>query len=209
VGKTVAVGMSGGVDSAVAAYLLLRAGHRVHGVTSINYQASRCCDSRSILQAKAAAAQVLVPAKVMELLATKITTNVRELEGALNRLVAHANLFGRPITIDSAHEVLHDVLRRPDKVRRHEFDKLVLHVLYEVQPSVDLPAPALHNEHREVRVRLLDAVVEPAPQDGRVVREVDHELLLLLALREALTRWALCTVFSLLVFFSLNDLLFL
>lgn len=69
----------------------------------------------SILQAKAAAAQVLVPAKVMELLATKITTNVRELEGALNRLVAHANLFGRPITIDSAHEVLHDVLRAHEK----------------------------------------------------------------------------------------------
>ena len=69
----------------------------------------------SILQAKAAAAQVLVPAKVMELLATKITSNVRELEGALNRLVAHANLFGRPITVDSAHEVLHDVLRAHEK----------------------------------------------------------------------------------------------
>ncbi|MFL5332861.1 MAG: chromosomal replication initiator protein DnaA [Geminicoccaceae bacterium] len=69
----------------------------------------------SILQAKAAAAHVDVPGKVMELLATKITTNVRELEGALNRLVAHANLFGRPITIDSAHEVLHDVLRAHEK----------------------------------------------------------------------------------------------
>ncbi|MCB4820914.1 chromosomal replication initiator protein DnaA [Roseicella aerolata] len=69
----------------------------------------------SILQAKAAAAQVLVPPKVMELLATKITSNVRELEGALNRLVAHANLFGRPITVDSAHEVLHDVLRAHEK----------------------------------------------------------------------------------------------
>jgi chromosomal replication initiator protein len=69
----------------------------------------------SILQAKAAAAQVLVPPKVLELLANKITANVRELEGALNRLVAHANLFGRPITIDGAHEVLHDVLRAHEK----------------------------------------------------------------------------------------------
>ncbi|MBL6458099.1 chromosomal replication initiator protein DnaA [Belnapia sp. T6] len=69
----------------------------------------------SILQAKAAAAQVAVPPKVLELLANKITANVRELEGALNRLVAHANLFGRPITIDSAHEVLHDVLRAHEK----------------------------------------------------------------------------------------------
>ena len=47
----------------------------------------------------------------MEFLAHKITTNVRELEGALNRLVAHANLFGRPITLESAQEVLHDVLQ--------------------------------------------------------------------------------------------------
>ena len=69
----------------------------------------------SILETKAAAAQVAVPAKVLELLAHKITTNVRELEGALNRLIAHANLFGRPVTLESVHDVLHDVLRAHDK----------------------------------------------------------------------------------------------
>jgi chromosomal replication initiator protein len=69
----------------------------------------------SILQAKAAAARVEVPAKVLELLASRITANVRELEGALNRLVAHAGLFGRSVTIDSAHEVLHDVLRAHER----------------------------------------------------------------------------------------------
>jgi chromosomal replication initiator protein len=69
----------------------------------------------SILQAKAAAARVEVPAKVLELLASRITANVRELEGALNRLVAHAGLFGRPVTIDSAQEVLHDVLRAHER----------------------------------------------------------------------------------------------
>jgi len=69
----------------------------------------------SILQAKATAAKVEVPGKVLELLAHKITTNVRELEGALNRLVAHANLFGRPVTIETAQEVLHDLLRAHEK----------------------------------------------------------------------------------------------
>jgi chromosomal replication initiator protein len=69
----------------------------------------------SILQAKAAAAQVAVPPRVLELLAHKIATNIRELEGALNRLLAHANLFGRPVTVDSAHEVLHDLLRAHEK----------------------------------------------------------------------------------------------
>ena len=69
----------------------------------------------SILEAKAARAKVEVPAKVMEFLAHKITSNVRELEGALNRLVAHANLFDRQVTLETAHEVLHDVLRAFDR----------------------------------------------------------------------------------------------
>ncbi len=69
----------------------------------------------SILEAKAAGAGVAVPTKVMEFLAHKITSNVRELEGALNRLIAHANLFGRPVTLDATHEVLHDVLKAHDR----------------------------------------------------------------------------------------------
>ncbi len=69
----------------------------------------------SILQAKAQGAEVDVPPRVLEFLAHKITSNVRELEGALNRLIAHANLFGRPITLESAQEVLHDILRAHDR----------------------------------------------------------------------------------------------
>jgi chromosomal replication initiator protein len=69
----------------------------------------------SILEAKAARAEVDVPAKVMEFLAHRITSNVRELEGALNRLVAHSNLFGRPVTLESTHEVLHDILKAHDR----------------------------------------------------------------------------------------------
>jgi chromosomal replication initiator protein len=69
----------------------------------------------SILEAKATRAQCAVPGRVMEFLAHKITTNVRELEGALNRLIAHANLFNRPVTMETATEVLHDVLRAHDK----------------------------------------------------------------------------------------------
>ena len=69
----------------------------------------------SILEAKATRAKFDVPGKVMEFLAHKITTNVRELEGALNRLIAHAKLFNRPVTMDTATEVLHDLLRAHDK----------------------------------------------------------------------------------------------
>ncbi len=69
----------------------------------------------SILEAKAAGADVDVPSKVLEFLAHKITTNVRELEGALNRLIAHANLFSRKITLETTQEVLHDILKAHDR----------------------------------------------------------------------------------------------
>ena len=68
-----------------------------------------------ILQAKAERAGVAVPLKVLEFLAHKITQNIRELEGALNRITAHATLIGRPITIDSSQEVLHDLIRANDR----------------------------------------------------------------------------------------------
>jgi chromosomal replication initiator protein len=69
----------------------------------------------SILEAKGAAAAVSVAPKVLEFLAHRITSNVRELEGALNRLIAHANLFGREITLETTQEVLHDILRAHDR----------------------------------------------------------------------------------------------
>jgi len=69
-----------------------------------------------ILQAKAElSVGSKLPNKVLEFLAHKITSNVRELEGALNRVVAHATLVGRPIGLDSAQEVLHDLLRAHDR----------------------------------------------------------------------------------------------
>ncbi len=80
----------------------------------------------SILEAKAQRAGVDVAPKVLEFLARKITSNNRELEGALNRLVAHANLFNRPLTLETAHEVLHDVLKAHDrKISIQEIQKRV------------------------------------------------------------------------------------
>jgi chromosomal replication initiator protein len=66
-----------------------------------------------ILQAKARmiAADVTIPPVVLEFLARRITSNVRELEGALNRIVAQATLVGRAITLEMAQEILQDLLR--------------------------------------------------------------------------------------------------
>ncbi|MCB9946957.1 MAG: chromosomal replication initiator protein DnaA [Rhodospirillaceae bacterium] len=68
-----------------------------------------------ILQAKAEQQAVDIPAKVLEFLAHRISSNVRELEGSLNRLVAHAELVGRPINLDTAQDVLRDLIRANDR----------------------------------------------------------------------------------------------
>ena len=68
-----------------------------------------------ILQSKVDKTGVHVPVKVLEFLAHKITSNVRELEGAMNRITAHATLVGRDITLETTQEVLHDLLRAYDR----------------------------------------------------------------------------------------------
>jgi len=68
-----------------------------------------------ILQSKAEQRDAEIPPKVLEFLAHKITSNVRELEGALTRITAHAQLIGRSITLESAQDVLHDLIRANDR----------------------------------------------------------------------------------------------
>jgi len=75
----------------------------------------------NILHAKVAGMAVAmpgaatVPAEVIEFLARKITANVRELEGALNRVVASAGLFGQPVSLEFTRETLADLLRAHEK----------------------------------------------------------------------------------------------
>ena len=69
----------------------------------------------AILEAKAENMTLEAPRKVLEFLAHKITSNVRELEGALNRVAAHTQLVGRELTLETTQEVLHDLLRANDR----------------------------------------------------------------------------------------------
>jgi chromosomal replication initiator protein len=65
------------------------------------------------LRKKVAAERLVVPASVMEFIADRITTNIRELEGALIRVSAFANLNRQPVDVALAEVVLRDLL--PDQ----------------------------------------------------------------------------------------------
>ena len=68
-----------------------------------------------ILQSKAEQWNAIVPKNVIEFLAEKITTNVRELEGALKRLIANAEFLKTPITLATTQMILKDVLNCCEK----------------------------------------------------------------------------------------------
>ncbi len=69
----------------------------------------------AILRAKAEEAAVSITSDVIEFIARKVVSNIRELEGALNRIVAYASMGGMPITIELAQAVLSNVLYNPKK----------------------------------------------------------------------------------------------
>ncbi len=70
----------------------------------------------AILRSKTRIAEVELPDEVAELIASQITSNVREMEGALTRLTAHMSLTGEPITLEVARRVLRDMLRGHEHV---------------------------------------------------------------------------------------------
>ncbi len=65
----------------------------------------------AILRKKAEEAQDAVPDSVTNFIAQQITSNIRELEGSLNRVVAYCHLFNKPLSADVAREVLKDLVR--------------------------------------------------------------------------------------------------
>lgn len=69
----------------------------------------------AILKKKSEKETIALPDDVYYFLAEKIKSNIRELEGALIRVVAYAKLIGRDISVDMVKEVLKDMIREGEK----------------------------------------------------------------------------------------------
>ena len=73
-----------------------------------NYE-TRC----AILKKKADASGITIPDEVIDLVSKNISTNIRDLESALNTLTAYARLVGKPVTLEIAQQRLKDVFASP------------------------------------------------------------------------------------------------
>ena len=72
--------------------------------------------SVAILMSKASAENIELPEEVAFFIAKRIRSNVRELEGALRRVMANSRFTGRPIDLDFAKEALRDLLALQDRL---------------------------------------------------------------------------------------------
>ncbi len=70
----------------------------------------------AIMQSKAEAAGIDLPSDVAFFVAKKIRSNIRELEGALRRLIANSQFTGKAISIEFAREALHDLISLQEKL---------------------------------------------------------------------------------------------
>lgn len=79
----------------------------------------------AILRAKADELRRQVPSDVLELIARRVQSNIRELEGALNKVLAYTDILGHPLTIETTNSAIADLLPRRSSLTPMEVVELV------------------------------------------------------------------------------------
>jgi chromosomal replication initiator protein len=132
----------------------------------------------AILRKKATQSNVQLPSAVLEFIVTHITNNIRELEGALNRVTAWASLNSRDdVSVADAERILHDII--DDKPRRITPDLILTAVAEKYGFSiVELKAKNRHRPlvtARQVGMYLFRELTDLSyPQIAKVFGGRDH-----------------------------------
>ena len=98
----------------------------------------------AILRNKAERERVQVPSETLEFIASKVSTNIRELEGALIRVTAYASLSGAPITTELAQQQLSDLLTDTEPKPRTDAE-----LLAEIASILGFEVDALKGKSRQ------------------------------------------------------------
>jgi len=101
----------------------------------------------AILRSKAERSGYDIPGNIMEVIARKFQSNIRELEGALTRIVAYADLRGVPMKLDLIDSALADLLPRRSKVEPD-------HVINAVADAYNLSPDQMLGRERTKKVAL-------------------------------------------------------
>jgi chromosomal replication initiator protein len=123
-----------------------------------------------------------VPAPVLSFIAKSVTHNGRDLEGAINRLLAHNKLSGQPVTLEMAEREMRDLIRpaEPKRVRIEDIQRIVARQ-YNVSRSDLLSSRRTANVVRPRQVAMYLAKVltlRSLPEIGRRFGGRDHTTVL-------------------------------
>ena len=135
----------------------------------------------AILRKKAEEAQLEIPSAVINYIAQQVTANIRELEGALIRVVAYCNLFNEPLTAAIAQQVLKDMVREVSA--RVTLDNIQKRVAEYFQLSLEELRGAKRQRSvlypRQIAMFLCRRLTEASlPEIGRVFGGRDHSTVL-------------------------------
>ena len=123
----------------------------------------------AILMSKAAASGVELPDEVAFFVAKRIRSNVRELEGAMRRVIANSQFTGRPITLDFAKEALKDLLALQERLVTIENIQKTVAEYYKIRVADLLSRRRSRSitRPRQMAMALVEGTDEPQPAGNR------------------------------------------
>lgn len=135
----------------------------------------------AILRKKAQIDNIIIDDMILSNIANRIDTNIRELEGALNKLIARASLINSPITMEMAEWAINEIVSSKDKVISSAFIQETVAKYFNIDPK-DLVGIKRSNDvvfPRQIAMYLCRSVPQLSlPQIGKDFGNRDHTTVL-------------------------------
>ncbi len=131
----------------------------------------------AILRKKTQLDNIIIDDEILSAIATQVDTNIRELEGTLNKLIAKASLTNSPITMAMAQKAIDDIVTSQQKVISSEYIQDVVGKYFNINPK-DLKSAKRSNDvtfPRQIAMYLCRNVAQMSmPQIGKDFGNRDH-----------------------------------
>ena len=131
----------------------------------------------AILRKKAQLDNIIIDDEILANIANRIDTNIRELEGALNKLIARASLINSPITMEMAEWAINEIVSSKDKVISSQFIQETVAKYFNIDPK-DIAGAKRSNDivfPRQIAMYLCRTVPQLSlPQIGKDFGNRDH-----------------------------------
>ena len=131
----------------------------------------------AILRKKTQLDNIIIDDEILSAIATRVDTNIRELEGTLNKLIAKASLTNSPITMTMAQKAIDDIVAQKQKVISSDYIQDVVGKYFNIDP-LDLKGSKRSNDvtfPRQIAMYLCRNVAQMSmPQIGRDFGNRDH-----------------------------------